>query len=142
MKLIVGTEAMFFLALIMAFIYFSNTPGFKAHQLANLDIKTTGIFSILLFSSSFTFWRAEKNHSKGEMGRLKIWLLLTILLGAVFLAGQAKEYMGLLSNQVNISSSMFGTGFFHTYWVSRAACFYRAYYYFYHYSTYFFRRLQ
>ena len=112
MKLIVGTESMFFLALIMAFIYFSNTPGFKAHQLANLDIKSTGIFSILLFSSSFTFWRAEKNHSKGKIGRLKIWLLLTILLGAVFLAGQAKEYTSLLNNQVNISSSMFGTGFF------------------------------
>ena len=112
MKLIVGTEAMFFLALIMAFIYFSKTPGFKAHQLASLDIKSTGIFSILLFSSSFTFWRAEKNHSEGEIGRLKIWLLLTILLGAVFLAGQAREYINLLNNQVNISSSMFGTGFF------------------------------
>ena len=91
-KLIVGTEAMFFLALIMAFVYFSFTPDFKSHQLLNLDIKTTGAFSLLLFSSSFTYWRAESSYHKGETTKLKVWLIITILLGTLFLFGQGKKF--------------------------------------------------
>jgi heme/copper-type cytochrome/quinol oxidase subunit 3 len=111
-KLIVGTEAMFFLALIMAFVYFSFTPDFKSHQLLNLDLKTTGIFSVLLFSSSFTYWRAEINYHKGEIKRFKFWLIVTILLGAVFLFGQGREYLSLLTSHITVSSSIFGTSFF------------------------------
>ena len=111
-KLIVGTEAMFFLALIMAFVYFSLTPDFHSHQLLNLDLKTTGIFSILLFCSSFTFWCAETNYYKGEIIKVKFWLILTILLGAIFLVGQGREYLILLNNHISVSSSIFGTSFF------------------------------
>ncbi|WEK21579.1 MAG: cytochrome c oxidase subunit 3 [Candidatus Pedobacter colombiensis] len=111
-KLIVGTEAMFFLALIMAFVYFSLVPGFRTHQLVSLDIKSTGVFSLFLFSSSFTYWRAEENFRKGDVKHLKVWLLLTILLGVIFLFGQGKEYYDLLNHQVTISSSTFGTSFF------------------------------
>ena len=111
-KLIVGTEAMFFLALIMAFVYFSLTPDFKSHQLLDLDIRSTGIFSLLLFSSSFTFWRAETNYNNGEIKRLKFWLILTILLGGVFLFGQGREYLSLLNSHISVSSSIFGTSFF------------------------------
>jgi heme/copper-type cytochrome/quinol oxidase subunit 3 len=111
-KLIVGTEAMFFLSLIMAFVYFSLTPDFHSHQLLNLDLKTTGIFSLLLFSSSFTYWRAETNYHKGEIAKLKIWLIITMLLGAIFLAGQAREYVNLLNSHISVSSSIFGTSFF------------------------------
>lgn len=111
-KLIVGTEAMFFLALIMAFVYFSFTPDFRSHQLLNLDLKTTGIFSLLLFSSSFTYWRAETNYHKGEITRLKIWLIITIVLGVIFLFGQGHEYINLLNSHISVSSSIFGTSFF------------------------------
>jgi heme/copper-type cytochrome/quinol oxidase subunit 3 len=111
-KLIIGTEAMFFLALIMAFVYFSFSADFRSHQLLSLDIKSTGIFSVLLFSSSFTFWRAEICYQKGNIKQLKCWLLLTILLGGIFLFGQGREYLSLLDNHVTISSSIFGTSFF------------------------------
>jgi heme/copper-type cytochrome/quinol oxidase subunit 3 len=111
-KLVVGTEAMFFLALIMAYLYFSLTPGFTPRQAGHLDIRSTAIFSAFLFSSSFTFWRAETNFNKGNIGRLKIWLLLTLVSGIVFLVGQGTEYARLLRENVSISSSLFGTSFF------------------------------
>ena len=113
-KLVVGTEAMFFVSLIMAYIYFSFVPGYgyKLSQVHELDIKTTGLFSICLFLSSFTFWRAETNYKKGNTGALKFWLLFTILLGAVFLFGQGREYLGLLNKHISIGSSRFGTSFF------------------------------
>ena len=112
MKLVVGTEAMFFLCLIMVFIYFSLVPGFTTEQIHSPDIKSTAIFSVLLFSSSFTFWRAEKNFNHGRLTHFKIWLLITIFLGIVFLFGQGREYAKLLESHVTIGSSTFGTSFF------------------------------
>lgn len=103
---------MFFLSLIMAYIYFSYLPGYHSGQEYSLDVKSTAIFSICLFFSSFTFWRAETNYRKGEIKRLKFWLLFTIALGVVFLFGQGREYLKLFNQNINISSSMFGTSFF------------------------------
>lgn len=111
-KLVVGTEAMFFLALIMVYVYFSLPPGFALHQADYLDLRSTSVFSAMLFASSFTYWRAETNFKKGKMGRLKGWLLLTLLLGLTFLVGQGIEYSKLLNDHVSISSSIFGTSFF------------------------------
>jgi heme/copper-type cytochrome/quinol oxidase subunit 3 len=111
-RLVVGTEAMFFLALIMAYVYFSLTPGFTPQQADLLDLRSTTIFSAFLFSSSFTFWRAETNFKKGNMTRLKGWLLLTLALGLIFLIGQGTEYARLLRDNVSIGSSLFGTSFF------------------------------
>lgn len=66
MKLVIGTEAIFFLSLMVGYIYFYVRPGYDQRSLHLLDLKTTGAFSILLFSSSFTFWRAEHNFNKGN----------------------------------------------------------------------------
>ncbi|MGN6697624.1 MAG: cytochrome c oxidase subunit 3, partial [Thermomicrobiales bacterium] len=40
------------------------------------------------------------------------WLLVTIALGAIFIAGQAYEYHHLIDEGVTISSGLFGTTFF------------------------------
>ena len=67
MKLVIGTEAMFFVSLIMAFVYMAYNSGFEAHEVKALDIQTTAIFTGLLFSSSFTFWMAERKYKKGQI---------------------------------------------------------------------------
>ena len=40
------------------------------------------------------------------------WLALTILLGGVFLVGQANEYWKLFQTGVDLSTNMFSTSFF------------------------------
>ena len=112
MKLVVGTEAMFFISLIMAFVYMAYNSGFEPYEVKALDIKTTGIFTVLLLSSSFTFWRAEKNYEKGKIKKLKIWLIATIVLGTVFLFGQGKEYWRLVQDNITLNGSVFGTSFY------------------------------
>lgn len=112
MKLVVGTEAMFFVSLIMAFIYMAYNSGFEPYEVSKLDIKTTGIFTIFLFCSSFTFWLAEKKYKIGNIKSLKIWLVITILLGAIFLFGQGKEYIRLVNENITLSGSVFGTSFY------------------------------
>ena len=112
MRLIVGSEAVFFLSLMMGFVYFAYYPGFNPNSVAMLDLTKTGVFTALLLSSSFTFWRAEVSHRNGHPGYLKLWLSATVLLGSIFLVGQGIEYNHLLSNNLLISKGTFATGFF------------------------------
>ncbi len=112
MKLVVATEGILFLSLMITYVYFSIKPGFHGQPVRLLDLKTTGLFSVLLFSSSFTFWQAERSYKKGATKKLKLWLGSTILLGAIFLFGQAKEYWRLLHQHFSISENIFGTNFF------------------------------
>ncbi len=111
-KLVVGTEAMFFLCLIMGFVYMAFNAGFEPHDVQQLNIFKTGIFSILLISSSFTLMFAERKYYKNEIGKLKLWLAITILLGAVFLIGQGNEYLNLIHKNITLSGSVFGTSFY------------------------------
>ena len=99
MKLVVGTEAVFFLSLIMAFVYMSYNTGFEPHDVHALDIKSTSVYTLLLLISSFTFFMTERSLQRGRINNLKGWLLLTILLGVAFLFGQGKEYYRLINEQ-------------------------------------------
>ncbi len=111
-KLIVGSEAIFFLALLMAFVYFTYVPALNPRVASTLDLTTTGLFTVLLLSSSVTFWRAEVSFRRGHTTQLRLWLIATVVLGAVFLVGQGIEYSGLLSRQLTISKGTFTTSFF------------------------------
>lgn len=112
MKLTIGSEAVFFLALIVSYLYFWRTGNFEKEVLTHLHPKTTGLFTAVLLTSSFTFWRAEKNHSKDDYKGVKRWLIATVLLGSVFLAGQAHEYYNLIQDDVLISKTEFGSSFY------------------------------
>lgn len=112
MKLIVGSEAVFFLSLIMAFVYFTYTPGLNPQATQSLNLTTTGLFTALLLLSSFTFWRAEVSFRQGKSTQLKGWLLATLVLGMIFLAGQGFEYGHLFREQITISKGTFSTSFF------------------------------
>jgi heme/copper-type cytochrome/quinol oxidase subunit 3 len=111
-KLVVVTEALFFLSLLLVFVYFSLASDFRQQQLAALDVRATGGFSLLLFASSFTYWRAEASYRQATPRRLRLWLLLTIGLGILFLLGQAREYHSLFGRHIDIASNTFGTSFF------------------------------
>jgi cytochrome c oxidase subunit III len=78
----------------------------------HLDPLRMAVFSLFLFSSSYTVWRAERSRRAGNAGHRRAWLAATILLGAIFLGGQAWEYAGLFGAHVGIGTSLFGSNFF------------------------------
>ena len=49
---------------------------------------------------------------KGQQKWLVGWLVITIILGAVFLFGQGQDYLKLISKNVTIDRNLFGTSFF------------------------------
>jgi heme/copper-type cytochrome/quinol oxidase subunit 3 len=111
MALFIGSESVFFLLLILAYVNFHNQYGTGAMAAWHLDVFKTGMFSIALFASSFTLWLAEKAHAK-QSGLAIFWMLVTIALGTIFIAGQAIEYAGLIRENLTISRDMFGSTFF------------------------------
>lgn len=112
MQMVIFTEAFFFLCLIMAFIYMAYNTGFEPHELSRLDIRTAGVFTVVLIASSFTLHFAEKGYARGKPGMMKGWLIVTILLGAIFLAGQGSEYVRLIRDNITLNGSVFGASFF------------------------------
>jgi len=113
MKLVVGTESIFFLSLIMSFVYLSYVSGFEPGEQHSLNIRSTGLFTLLLVSSSGTLWLAERSYNRQNIKYLKLWLIATVLLGGLFLVGQASEYLRLIhEQQITISGSLFGTSFY------------------------------
>ena len=112
MKLTVGSEAIFFICLIVSYLYFWRTGNFQQQVADHLHIKTTALFTVVLLCSSFTLWRAEKNHRRENSKGVKLWLAATILLGLIFLAGQGHEYYNLGKEGVLIKKNEFGSSFY------------------------------
>jgi heme/copper-type cytochrome/quinol oxidase subunit 3 len=97
--------------LILAYLYYNARPqpGPGAHD---LNLLKTGVFSLCLFASSFTIWRSEVNLQRRKQRATVGWLAATILLGGIFIIGQAIEYRGLYKSGVSVSSNLFATTFF------------------------------
>ena len=107
------SEAVFFGVLILVLLYNRAyaDPSVMVGQ-AMLKILRTGIFTVALVASSFTMWFAERNKHQGNRRGLQMWLLVTVILGAVFLIGQATEYMDLYAEGMTIRTNLFGTQFY------------------------------
>ena len=113
MALFIVSEAFFFILLILAFLYFQAAAVADDANSANtLEPKTTAIYTALLLSSSISIWLAGRGNNDGSRKKFCVWLMVTMLLGAAFLFGQAREYARLLSHNVTISRNLFGTTFF------------------------------
>jgi cytochrome c oxidase subunit 1/cytochrome c oxidase subunit I+III len=108
----ISSEAVFFLLLILAYLYFwaQGNPGMD--EASRLDKFRTLLFSLALVSSSGTLWLAERSLRKGKATQTVFWVLATVGLGAIFLVGQGLEYVSLLSEDITIKRNSFGTTFY------------------------------
>ncbi|BDD06069.1 hypothetical protein AUTU_35520 [Aureibacter tunicatorum] len=111
-QLLLASEALFFAALIIAFVYFRNLSMDWSESSKHLQVERTGFFSIFLFASSGTIALWSNALRKGKDKLALIYLAITIVFGAVFLFGQATEYLNLFSEEVTIDKDIFGSAFF------------------------------
>ncbi len=109
--LFIASEAVFFTLLILAYVVLHGS-GSGPGAAGSLDVGRTFVFSLFLFASSFTWWRAERRLRGGDRVGFALLLNLTVVLGIVFLSGQAVEWVGLIRRGVVASRDPFATGFF------------------------------
>jgi cytochrome c oxidase subunit 1/cytochrome c oxidase subunit I+III len=109
----IASEASFFVILIFAYVFYNAylQPGGPTAK-GVLDVQKAGIYTGFLLASSGTLWLSEKALDKSEHARARFWLAVTIALGAVFLVGQAREYIGLYTSGTTLTSNLFATTFF------------------------------
>jgi heme/copper-type cytochrome/quinol oxidase subunit 3 len=108
----IASEAVFFVILIIAYGYYHEAARTGMVAARELDPGRAGVNTLFLLASSGTMWLASKSLARGNPPAMLGWLAATILLGAVFLFGQAREWAGLIRQNVTISHDLFGTTFF------------------------------
>ena len=113
MVLFIASEVMFFGGLFGAYFTIrSAATQWPPPDTPHLETWYAAILTTILVSSSVTMqfgvWASRKNDQR----RLVLWLVVTLLLGAAFLAGQANEYRQLIDEGMTLSSGVFGSTFF------------------------------
>jgi len=110
-----SSELMFFAGLFA--IYFTaraqNPPGNTWPPAPyELDVPYALVVTIVLVASSFTCQFGVFAAERGDVFGLRRWYLLTLLMGTIFVLGQANEYRTLVEEGLTIPSSAYGTVFY------------------------------
>lgn len=106
----IATEAVFFGNMIAAYLYLRVTrPEWPPPGTPHLELGFPIINTVILLGSTLPNYYAQRSIRRDDQRGLQIGLVLSALLGAIFLAGQAYEYASIgITPQTNI----FAAGFF------------------------------
>ncbi len=110
--LFMSSEIFLFGALFATYFTFKSQSGAWPDQDVHLPLFKTAMFSIVLISSSVTAYIAEKKLHNDDKKGFHLWWGITILFGAIFLAGQVWEYAELIHHGVTLGSSHFASSFY------------------------------
>jgi cytochrome c oxidase subunit 3 len=112
MLLFIMSEALFFVALIITYVVYRGQSTSGPTASTALDVRTAFIFTSFLIASSVSMGFATGRLRHNDIGGFRRWLVVTILLGAVFLGGQGSEYVRLYESGVTVSGNLWGSTFF------------------------------
>jgi cytochrome o ubiquinol oxidase subunit III len=105
------TDVLIFASLFATYAVLRNNTngGFTA---AEFDVPTFVISTFLLLFSSFTSGLAVLEMNKGNKRGLIGWLIVTLVLGAIFVGLEIHEFSVMVEEGATISTSAFLTAFF------------------------------
>jgi cytochrome c oxidase subunit III len=121
-----SSELMFFAALFASYFTIrAVSPDLWKQNTDLLNVPFASVNTTILVLSSLTCQMGVFAAERGQVGRtggvfmvkgwgLREWFVLTYLMGAVFIGGQAFEYVSLVHEGVTIQASSYGTMFYLT----------------------------
>ena len=121
-----SSELMFFAALFAAYFTIrAVSPELWATETEKLNVPFATVNTTILVLSSVTCQLGVFAAERGQVGRsggvlnvkgwgLREWFVLTYVMGAIFIGGQAMEYAELIREGVTMSSSAYGSVFYLT----------------------------
>ncbi len=103
------SESMLFLGLFTAYLTFrAVAPSWPPVGTEELELVLPGINTVILLSSSFVIHQADVAVKKNDIKGTRLWFLITMAMGATFLAGQVYEYAHLgFGLKTNLFASTF-----------------------------------
>jgi cytochrome c oxidase subunit 3/cytochrome o ubiquinol oxidase subunit 3 len=108
---LIVAETSLFAVFVVAYLFYigKSLNGPYPKDVLELPIFTT----VCLLSSSITVALAVRALRGGAVRLSALWFLLTTALGAIFLAGTAREWYGLIvKHGLTIGTNLFGTTFY------------------------------
>ena len=114
MWLFLGTECLLFGGLISTYLlYKSRVPEGRGPAPADLyDIPFTSVSSFVLLMSSLTMVLAVAAIARGDHRNLRIWVLSTAALGAIFISGQVYEFTAFVKEGMGFTKNVAASAFF------------------------------
>ncbi len=121
-----SSELMFFAALFASYFTIrAVSPDLWAQDTALLNVPFASVNTTILVLSSLTCQIGVFAAERGQVGRsggvfhlkgwgLREWFVLTYLMGSVFIAGKALEYVELTREGLTIPANAYGTVFYLT----------------------------
>lgn len=108
----IGSECMLFGSLIITYLVYRGRSivGPYPEELLNIPFITVTTFVLLM--SSLTMVLALAAVQRNDMRQGKLWLLMTALLGLVFLSGQVYEFSHFVHEGLGLTTNLFGASFF------------------------------
>ena len=96
MLIFLSSESVIFLAFFAGYIVYKlSAPQWLPAGVEGLEVRSPLINTIILVSSSFVAWFAERQLHRGNLWGFRALWLLTMAMGSYFVFGQAVEWSGL-----------------------------------------------
>ena len=108
---LIAAESAIFTIFVVAYLFYmgKSVAGPQPRDVLHVPV----FFTICLLSSSITIHVAVRSLRTGSVRRFALWWLLTIVLGAIFLAGTAQEWHHLIYDEgLTIQTNLFGTTYY------------------------------
>ena len=112
MWVFLGSDCLLFGALISSYVLYRGASVKGPYPSDVFDIPYTSVSSFVLLASSLTMVLALAAIQRGDVGRCRIWLLATALLGMTFIGGQVYEFTTFYHEGLALSTNLFGTTFY------------------------------
>ena len=93
MAMVILTEAMIFATLLSSYIFVrAAAKEWPPHPVEAPELERISLFTLILLGSSVPMVWAERGIRKGQQGRLKLGLVITMVMGLIFFVNQLIEY--------------------------------------------------
>lgn len=107
-----GSEVLLFGALISTYLLYRGRSVFGPRPVDLFDIPYTSVSAFVLLLSSFTMVLAVDGAKSGNLKKMRIWLVTTALLGALFVGGQVYEFTGFIREHMTLKTNVASSAFY------------------------------
>jgi cytochrome c oxidase subunit III len=108
---LISAESAIFTIFVVAYLFYlgKSLTGPMPQEVLRVPI----FFTVCLLSSSLTIHFAVQSLKRAKVAAFGLWWFLTLALGAIFLAGTAREWHHLIYDEgLTIQTNLFGTTYY------------------------------
>ncbi len=112
MWIFLGSDCMFFAALIATYMVYRGQSLNGPYPNDIISVPITTISTFVLLCSSFAMVQALSATNRNDQKWIRIWLLATAFLGAIFIGFQIFEFNSFKNEGLTLGANLFGATFF------------------------------